>query len=170
MAKDLGAIRHITVSKNGDIYANRSVLKNDKAIVLLKDSNKDGAIDTQQQFGTLPGTGITIGYGYLYASSNSGVYRYKLDENEALIDTENPENIVDGLIDMGRDNEKSFVIDKDSNLYVTIGSWNDACRDEVAKTGMMPCTILDSAGGHLEIQGRQAQPALFRRNTICHGT
>lgn len=147
VAKDLGAIRHITVSKNGDIYANRSVLKDDKGIVLLKDSNKDGTIDEQQQFGALPGTGITIGNGYLYASSNSGVYRYKLDEDEVLIDTENPENIVDGLIDMGQDNAKSFVIDKDKNLYVTIGSWNDACRDEVAKTGMMPCTILDSAGG-----------------------
>ncbi len=147
VAKDLGALRHMTVSKNGDIYVNRSVLKDEKGIVLLMDNDKDGTIDEQKQFADMPGTGILIKNGYLYASSNSGIYRYKLNEDEEVIDTENPEKIVDGLIDMGRDNAKSFVMDANSNIYVTIGSWNDACRDEVAKTGMMPCTILDSAGG-----------------------
>ncbi len=147
VAKELGAIRHLTISKNGDIYANRSVLKDGKGIVHLRDSDNDGAIDQQHQFADLPGTGILTGNGYLYASSNSAIYRYKFNEDEQIVDTENPEKIVDGLIDMGRDNAKSFVIDNQANIYVTIGSWNDACRDEVAKTGIMPCTILDSAGG-----------------------
>ncbi len=147
VAKDLGAIRHLTVSKNGDIYANRSVLKDGKAIILLKDIDKDGTIDEQKQFADEPGTGILSSNGYLYASSNTAIYRYALNEDEEIIDTENPEKIVEGLIDMGRDNAKSFVIDNNSNIYVTIGSWNDACRDDETKTGIMPCTILDSAGG-----------------------
>jgi len=147
IGKDLGAVRHLTVAKNGDIYANRSVLKDGKGIILLRDKNKDGTIYEQQQFAEVPGTGILAKNNYLYASSNSGVYRYEMNDSQEIIDAANPEKIVDGLIDMGRDNAKPFAIDGDDNLYVTIGSWNDACRDKEAGTGMMPCTILDSAGG-----------------------
>lgn len=145
IGKDLGAVRHLTVAKNGDIYANRSVLKDGKAIILLKDSNNDGTIDEQQQFAELPGTGILANDDYLYASSNSAVFRYQLNENHEIVDTNSPEKLVDGLIDMGMDNAKPFTIDNNENLYVTIGSWNDACR--VDDSGMMPCTLLDSAGG-----------------------
>ncbi|TLP75721.1 sorbosone dehydrogenase [Maribacter sp. ACAM166] len=147
VGKDLGAVRHLTISKNGDIYANRSVLKDGKAIVLLKDNDKDGTIDEQQHFADVPGTGILAKGDYLYASSNTGVFRYKLNDDHNIIDTDTPEKIVGGLIDMGMDNAKPFAIDDDANLYVTIGSWNDACRDQEANTGMMPCSILDSAGG-----------------------
>jgi glucose/arabinose dehydrogenase len=147
IGKELGAIRHLTVTKNGDIYANRSVLKDGKGIILLRDKNNDGIIDEQKEFAEVPGTGILAKDNYLYASSNSGVNRYKLDDRQEIIDSNNPEKILDGLIDMGRDNAKPFTIDGDDNLYVTVGSWNDACRDEEAATGMKPCTILDSAGG-----------------------
>ena len=147
IGKDLGAVRHLTVAKNGDIYANRSVLKDGKAILLLKDIDNDGTIDIQKSFAELPGTGILATDNYLYASSNSGVFRYAMNENSEVIDTDNPEKIVDGLLDMGADNAKPFTIDADNNLYVTIGSWNDGCRDNKAGTGMIPCTILDSAGG-----------------------
>lgn len=145
IGKDLGAVRHLTVAKNGDIYANRSVLKDGKAIILLKDSNNDGTIDEEHQFAELPGTGILATDDYLYASSNSAVFRYQLNENHEIVDTNSPEKLVDGLIDMGMDNAKPFTIDNNENLYVTIGSWNDACR--VDDSGMMPCTLLDSAGG-----------------------
>ena len=147
IGKDLGAVRHLTVAQNGDIYANRSVLKNKKGILLLRDNDQDGIMDEQKEFGDMPGTGILAKDTYLYASSNAGVYRYTLNDKHDIIDVDSPEKIVDGLIDMGRDNAKPFAIDGDDNLYVTIGSWNDACRDEVTKKGMMPCTILDSAAG-----------------------
>lgn len=147
IGKELGAVRHLTVAENGDIYANRSVLKEGKSIILLRDKDKDGTIDEQREFSNVPGTGILAKDNYLYASSNSGVYRYKLNDSHDIIDANTAEKIVDGLIDMGRDNAKPFAIDGDNNLYVTIGSWNDACRDEQKEKGMMPCTILDSAGG-----------------------
>lgn len=147
VGKNLGAVRHLTVSQNGDIYANRSVLKDGKAIVLLKYNDTVGTIDERQYFADVPGTGILAKGNYLYASSNSGVFRYKMNDDHEVIDLSTPEKIVDGLIDMGMDNAKPFTIDDDANLYVTIGSWNDACRDKETNTGMMPCTILDSAGG-----------------------
>lgn len=146
MATDLGKTRHLTVSDNGIIYINRNKLADGKSILALKDNDHDGIIDDQMAFGTLPGTGIEIRNRYLYTSSNSSVYRYKLDKNNEVIDPEHPDLVVKGLPDHGRDNAKPFTIDKDGNLYVTIGSWNDPCRDENGN-GMMPCPILDSAGG-----------------------
>ncbi len=147
MASDLGATRHLAISKNGDIYAKLSKLKEGKGIYLLRDTNKDGVIDETKLFGNYTGTGIVINKGFLYASSNKGIYRYKLNANEEVIDTENPENIVNGLLDHGRDNAKPFSFDNKSNLYVSIGSYNDACRIPGTGTGMVPCSILDSAGG-----------------------
>lgn len=147
IGKDLGAVRHLTVAPNGDIYANRKALKDGKAIVALKDNNNDGKIDSQENFGELPGTEVLVKNGYLYASSNSGIYRYKMNANHEIIDTNAPEQIVGGLIDMGRDNAKPFTMDGKGNIYVTVGSWNDPCRDAEDKTGMNPCTILDSAAG-----------------------
>ena len=147
LGTELGATRHLTVSKNGDVYAKLSKLKDGKGILLMRDTNKDGVIDETKYFGNYPGTGVTIKNGYLYASSNTGVMRYKLNANEEIIDIENPEKIVDGLVDKGRDNAKPFVLDNANNIYVTVGSYNDPCREKGTGKGIMPCSILDSAGG-----------------------
>lgn len=147
LATEVGNARHITVSKNGDVYAKLSKLKDGKGICLLRDSNKDGVIDEKIMFGDYPGTGITIKNGYLYASSNTGVYRYKLNDKEELISQDQPEKVLDGLVDKGRDNAKPFVIDSKSNIYITVGSYNDACREKGTGKGISPCSILDSAAG-----------------------
>ena len=147
LATDLGPTRHIAVGKNGDIYVKLSKLKDGKGIYILRDANNDGVIDEKKMFGNYPGTGIYIKNGYLYSSSNTGVYRYKLNEKEQIIDTENPEKILDGLVDKGRDNAKPITLDKEGNLYVTVGSYSDNCREAGSGKGMSPCAILDSAGG-----------------------
>jgi hypothetical protein len=64
IASNLGATRHLTISKNGDIYAKLSKLKDGKGIYLLRDTNKDGQIDETTLFGDYPGTGILINGGY----------------------------------------------------------------------------------------------------------
>lgn len=147
IATDLGTPRHLTIAKNGDIYAKLKTLKNGKGIYLLRDTNNDGVIDETKLFGNFPGTGIQINNGFLYASSNKGIYRYKMNDKNEVIDMEHPENIVDGLVDKGRDNAKPFVFDNKDNLYVAVGSYNDACRVPGTGKGMVPCSILDSAGG-----------------------
>ncbi len=147
LASDLGPTRHIAVGKSGDIYVKLSKLKDGKGIYILRDVNNDGVIDEKKMFGDYPGTGIYIKDGYLYSSSNTGVYRYKLNEKEEIIDTDKPEKILDGLVDKGRDNAKPITLDKEGNLYVTVGSYSDNCRVAGSGKGMSPCTILDSAGG-----------------------
>lgn len=147
LARDLGPTRHIAVGKSGDIYVKLSKLKDGKGIYILRDANHDGVIDEKSMFGDYNGTGIAIKDGYLYSSSNTSVFRYKLNEKDEIINKENPEKIVTGLVDKGRDNAKPITLDKAGNIYVTVGSYSDDCRVKGEGKGMSPCTILDSAGG-----------------------
>ena len=75
IGKDLGSTRHLAVSKQGDVYAKLSKLKDGKGILLLKDKDKDGVYEEQTLFGNYTGTGIAIHDDYFYASSNKGVFR-----------------------------------------------------------------------------------------------
>ena len=68
IGKDLGPTRHLAVSKQGDVYAKLSKLKDGKGIVLLKDRDKDGVYEDQSMFGNYTGTGIAIQDDYFYAS------------------------------------------------------------------------------------------------------
>ena len=68
-----------------------------KGILYLKDTDKDGKYEVASSFSDYGGTGITIKYGYLYASSDSEVFRYKLDANQQVIDPNVPEKIITGL-------------------------------------------------------------------------
>lgn len=147
MASNIGTIRHLCVNKKGDIYVKLSKLKDGKGIYRLRDTNGDGLTDDLQGFGDYTGTGILIKNGYLYASSNSGVFKYKLNEKEEVINPDKPEKIVYGLVATGRDESKSIAVDNKSNLYVSVGSYNDACRLPNSGKGMSPCALLDSVGG-----------------------
>ena len=104
-------------------------------------------MDEKTGFGDFKGTGVFIKNGYLYTSSNSGIFRYKLNNKEEVIDPDAPETIVTGLVDTGRDNAKSIALDDKGNIYVNVGSPNDACRETGTGKGMMPCTLLDTVGG-----------------------
>ncbi len=148
IAKNLGPTRHITVSKQGIVYAKLSKLMEGNGIVQLKDSDQDGVFEDLKAFGNYTGTGIMIDGEYFYASSNKGVFRYALNANGEILDPNKFDTIVDGLPDHGRDNAKPFVFDQGKkHIYVTIGSWNDPCRVPGTGQGMNPCAILDSAGG-----------------------
>ncbi len=147
VADSLGKVRHIDVNSSGGIYVRLNALKDGKGTLYLTDQDKDGVMDAKTAFGNFPGTGITIKGKYLYSSSNTGVFRYLLNKAGEVIDTENPELIVDGLLDKKRDNSKSITLDNNNNLYVTIGSYSDACREGTTGKGIPGCPILDSAAG-----------------------
>lgn len=147
LAEDLETPRHLAVSKSGDIYVKINKLKDGKAIYRLRDTNGDGAIDEKVGFGDYKGSGIFIRGGYLYASSNTGVYRYKLNEKEEVIDMNNPEQIVKGLVSKGRDEAKNIAVDNNGYVYVNVGSYDETCKDAGTNKGKMPCPLLDSVGG-----------------------
>lgn len=146
----LGEARHLAVTANGDIYVKLSSLKNGKGIYYLHDNNGDGKADVKTGFGNYTGTGMAIKNGYLYASSDEEVFRYKLDDNGKVTNPETPEKIVTGLLSRHEHEAKAITLDNDGNLYVNIGAYSNACQETdrtKGSPGIKPCPILDSAGG-----------------------
>lgn len=150
VASGLGRARHIVAAPNGDLFVKLDKLKDGKGIYQLHDSNGDGVADVQTGFGNYTGTGVTIKNGYLYASSNTEVFRYKLDEKTGKVDESSVQTIVKGLWDKHQHESKSLALDNEGNLYVNIGAPSNCCQvkdREKGSPGMDPCPILDSAGG-----------------------
>lgn len=150
VADTLGRARHIAVHPNGDIFVKLNRPKNGQGILRLRDTNGDGKADQQSGFGNYPGTGIAIRNGFLYASSNSAVYRYPVNERGEVSNTDAPETIVKDLLDRGQHNSKSIALDHEGNLYVNIGAPSNACQVQdrtKGSPGQDPCPILENAGG-----------------------
>jgi glucose/arabinose dehydrogenase len=146
----LGSNRHLTVNSNGDIYVKTDKLKDGKGILVLRDVKKDGKYEVVKSFGNYIGTSMVIKNGYLYASSNTEVFRYKLNAANEVADPDHPEKIVTGLIVGNQHETKSIALDNAGNLYVTIGAYANACQvvDRTAGSpGQDPCPILEKAGG-----------------------
>ncbi|MFI2741924.1 PQQ-dependent sugar dehydrogenase [Zhouia sp. PK063] len=149
-ADSTGNARHLAVNKNGVIFVKLNSAKDGKGVLVLTDKDGDGKVDEKTGFGNYGGTGIGIKDGYLYASSNTTVFRYPLDENQLPTQTEKPDTIVTGLLDRRQHNSKSITFDNAGNIYVNIGAFSNSCQEEDRKKGspgMMPCPVLDSAGG-----------------------
>ncbi len=149
VADTLGIARHITVGPNGDVYVKLGRAKNGGSIVRLRDKNGDGAADEIVHFGDYAGSGIALKNGFLYTTSDDAVFRYKLNGNE-IADKKSPQKIVQGLINKRQHASKTITLDDAGNIYVNIGAPSNVCQTEDRKQGspgMMPCPILDSAGG-----------------------
>ncbi|MBS1639205.1 MAG: PQQ-dependent sugar dehydrogenase [Bacteroidetes bacterium] len=153
IADGLGVARHIVVTPQGEVYVKLNFNKRSKyknAILHLIDTNGDGIMDSIQPIGNYVGTGIAIKNGYLYASSDEEVFRYKLNEKNQIIHPNNPEKIITGLLNRGEHESKSITLDNNGNIYVNIGAYSNSCQEKDRQTGSMgmkPCPILDSAGG-----------------------
>jgi glucose/arabinose dehydrogenase len=150
VADNVGRTRHIVVNKQGAIYAKLERLDNGKGIVVLKDTDGDGRTETKTTFANYTGTGIAIKGNYLYASSNKEVFKYALNENGDIVDENAAATLVTGLVDKGQHNSKSITLDNAGNIYVNVGAPSNSCQERdrtKGSMGMMPCPILDSAGG-----------------------
>lgn len=150
VAQNLGQARHIAVNSQGDIYVKLENLHNKNGIIYLRDKNKDGRAEDISGFGNYIGTGIAIHKGYLYASSDDDVYRYRLNYKGEVVNKEAPEKIIIGLINRRSHASKSITFDNDDNIYVNIGAYSNSCQEKefvIGSKGRNPCPILDSAGG-----------------------
>ncbi|MEO6612870.1 MAG: PQQ-dependent sugar dehydrogenase [Chitinophagaceae bacterium] len=148
VVNSLGSNRHLVVNSNGDIYVKLERLKNGNGIIQLR--RRNGTYEVVNSFGSYTGTGIAIKNGYLYASSNSEVFRYKFNAANEIADPKSPEKIVTGLLNGGMHNSKSIALDNNGNIYVNIGAPSNACqvKDRSAGSpGQDPCPLLQSAGG-----------------------
>jgi len=156
--ENFGKTRHLAVAPNGAIFVKLSKLKDGKGIYRLEDTNGDGKADKVSGFGTFTGTGMAIRNGYLYASSDEEVFRYKLDGSNNVINPDQPEKIVTGLLSRHEHEAKAITLDYSGNLYVNIGAYSNACQladRQKGSPGQMPCPILDSAGGIWQFKADQ---------------
>ena len=149
-ADDIGRARHLAVTPEGFVYVHLSRLEDGKGMVLLQDLDKDGKAEKQTGFGDFTGTGIALTKDYLYASSDENIFRYALDANGMVKNSVEPERIITGLINRRQHASKSIALDGRGNIYVNIGAFSNACQEKdrtKGSKGMMPCPVLDSAGG-----------------------
>ncbi len=172
VADNLGPARHIAVNTNGDVYVKLESLNDGRGILRLRDENNDGVAENISGFGNYTGTGIAIKDNYLYASSNDQVFRYKFQNNE-ILDSNNPELIVSGLVNKRQHASKSIALDDVGNLYVNIGAPSNACQEKdrrVGSKGMNPCPILDSAGGIWQFRADQKKQSYAEGFRYATGT
>jgi len=149
-ADNIGRARHIAVTTQGGVYVKSAKAINGKSVYYLKDLDGTGKLQTITSFDKFGGTGICIKNGYLYTSSDEEIFRYALNNNGEVINTNKPERIVTGLINRHQHETKSIVVDNEGNLYTNIGAYSNACQEQdrtKGSMGRMPCPILDSAGG-----------------------
>lgn len=171
-ADSLGGARHLVATANGDVYVKLDRARNGRGILRLHDTNADGVADEITGFGNYGGTGITIKNGYLYASSNSEIFRYKLNDKNEVIDPANPEKLVTGLIDRRTHNTKSIVLDNAGNIYTNIGAYSNACQLEDRKKGSPspdPCPLLDSVGGIWQFKADKLNQSYSEGVRYCTG-
>lgn len=150
VADSLGKPRHIAVTTKGGIYIKLRQAIDGKGVLFLEDNDNDGIADTIEGFGDYGGTGIYLDKDYLYASSDEEIFRYKMDGDKKVVNASAPDTIVTQLIDRRQHASKSITLDQKGNIYVNIGAYSNACQEKdrtVGSPGIIPCTILDSAGG-----------------------
>jgi len=129
VADSVGDARHLVVNSNGDIYVKLEKLKDGHGILRLSDTNNDGVADDISGFANYGGTGIAIKNGYLYASSDDNIYRYKMENNEASANSAE-EMIVEGLMNKREHSSKSITLDNSGFIYVNIGAPSNACQEK----------------------------------------
>lgn len=150
VVENFGKTRHLAVAPNGVIFVKLAKLKDGKGIYRLQDTNGDGKADKIMGFGSFPGTGMAIRDGYLYASSDEEVFRFKLDGDNNVVNPDQPQRVVTGLLSRHEHEPKAITLDYSGNLYVNIGAYSNACQLQdrtKGSPGQRPCPILDSAGG-----------------------
>ena len=148
LIEGIGKVRHIAVTQNGDIYARLARPVKGQGTLLLMQN--DGKATVKLGFGDYGGTGVHLYKGYLYTASNSEIFRYKVDKNEQVIDTNARETIVTGLLDKGTHETKSIMMDNVGNMYIPIGCPLNSCQQEDRKKGSMGipgCPLLSISGG-----------------------
>ncbi|HEX6429514.1 MAG TPA: PQQ-dependent sugar dehydrogenase, partial [Niastella sp.] len=147
VADKLGKTRHLIVTPQNDIYVRLAKPVNGNGTLLLHEEN--GQARLKFGFGNYGGTGVYLRDGYLYTSSNSEIFRYKVDANNQ-VDTNSMERIVTGLVDKGTHDTKSIMMDAAGNMYIPIGCPSNSCQEkdrQKGSLGIAGCPLLETSGG-----------------------
>jgi glucose/arabinose dehydrogenase/mono/diheme cytochrome c family protein len=162
-ADNVGHARQMVVAPNGVVYVNTwsgRYYGNDTPpaggfLIALQDTKGDGHADVVKRFGQSfaegnhGGTGIGLYNGALYAETNDRIVRYALPAG-TITPAGMPETIISGLPIIGDHPMHPFIIDRQGNLYVDLGSATNSCQVEnrtLESPGINPCTELETRAG-----------------------
>ncbi|MET4080914.1 glucose/arabinose dehydrogenase/mono/diheme cytochrome c family protein [Pedobacter sp. UYP30] len=148
LIEGIGKARHLIVTPKGNIYVRLAKPVNNQGTLLLREIN--GKATVKSGFGNYGGTGVRLYKDHLYVASNSEIFRYKVDANDNVMNPDEPETIVTGLVDKSTHETKSIVMDNNGNMYIPIGCPSNSCQIEDRKKGSLGqpgCPLLKTAGG-----------------------
>ena len=150
--------RHLIVNDNGALYVKFQKATDKGALAAIRDMDHDGHADWMEAFGQYPhqqkgnySTGARIYKGYLYFSSQLGVYRYKLDSKNLVPKGKMEVVVIDDHPHGSHEHiGKPIAFDDQGHLYVPFGAPSNACQDPKRtplQPGMDPCPQLKDHGG-----------------------
>ena len=146
-ADSVGRARHMAVLPNGDLAV---ALEGDTGgVMILRDADGDGVMETRRKFGPKGGTGIAYSRDQLYFAVSNAVLRWRWSSG-ALEPAGAPDTVVSGLAAGRQHSAKSIAVTNNGALYVNIGVPSNSCQErdrQVGSMGLRPCAHLDSAGG-----------------------
>lgn len=129
---NVGRGRHIAVSDGGDLYVKLRSVRDGHGILAFRDNDGNGIMDEHKGFMPYGGTGLAIYNDYLYCSSDSNVYRYKMTPGE-LAPSSKMELIATGFPKQGPHATKPMTFDGQGNMYVTVGAPVNAGEQDAFK-------------------------------------
>jgi glucose/arabinose dehydrogenase len=144
----VGPARHLVVDAGGNVFV-RLRTGSTGGIVVLRDSDGDGHADSERRFEASGGTGIGVHEDYLYASSATEVFRYRLGDDRMLPIGER-ESVVSDLPGGHSHDAKSLTFDEAGWMYVNLGTPSNACQRRARSAGspgLDPCPQLQREGG-----------------------
>lgn len=153
-----GAARHLAVSEIGDVYVKLRYPDDQGGCVALRDKDGDGKADVIRKFGRYEekrrwglGCGMRIYQGYLYFSSELGVYRQKLRPGR-LKPAGKMETILLDDHEHGQHEHiaKPITFDNKGHMYIPFGAPSNACQSPKRTPrapGLDPCPQLEDHGG-----------------------
>jgi glucose/arabinose dehydrogenase len=145
-AENVGAVRHLTVAPNGDVFV--AVEGRGGGVLALRDTNGDGRADLTRRFGPGGGTGIALDSAHLYFATASKVIRWRWKPSQLEPDDAS-ETIVTGL-PTGGHRAKTILLAPGNRLYVNLGSASNSCQERDRSPhspGKDPCPELDTRAG-----------------------
>ncbi len=162
-ADNIGHARHMAVSDAGVVYVNTwsgEYFDNDKVpdggfLVALQDTQHAGQANVIKRFGegvaqgSAGGTGIRLYKNYLYAEENDKIIRFALKPGE-IVPGGKAEVVISQMPITGDHPMHPFIIDRDGNLFVDLGSETNACEEKnrvPLSPGHQPCTEKQTRGG-----------------------
>jgi glucose/arabinose dehydrogenase len=148
-ADNLGAVRHLTVAPNGDVFAALKGGSRGVGVVAMRDTDGDGRMDVTERFGLEGGTGIALRNGYLYFATTTSVVRFRMPTGQ-LKPNGPAEVIVSDLPAARQHEEKAIAFDGRGGMYVNVGAPSNACQAQDRRPripGQDPCPLLEKHGG-----------------------